>query len=144
MKYGLEIADAWLHAHSSAWKRAGLFWIFVTFVGWASSALFGLYNGIGDDLQLGGFTYVILGPVSLWSVLTAAVTWIRVTHRESAGIRSFLLLGVLISINGWLMDRDMTALQIILAHLTVVILIGLAFFWWRSGGECLWNRPRDS
>jgi hypothetical protein len=132
MYYGLETADAWLNALSSAWKRAGLFWFFVAFVGWASSALFGWYKGFGDVLQLGGFTYVILGPVSLWSALVAAVTWIRFVHLESAGVRSFVLLGSLIAINGWLFDRQIYTWQLALAHLAAIVLIGFTFLWSRS------------
>lgn len=132
MNYGLETADAWLNALSSAWRRAGLFWLFVASVGWASSALFGWYQGFGDVLQLGGFTYVILGPVSLWSALVAAVTWIRFVHLETAGVRSFLLLGSLISINGWLLDRQIYTWQLALAHVAAIALIGITVAWSRT------------
>ena len=133
MNYGLETADAWLNALSGAWKRAGLFWLFVAFVGWTSSTLLGWYQGFGDVLQFGGFTYVILGPVSLWSALVAAVTWIRFVHLESAGLRSFLLLGSLIAINGWLFDRQIYTWQLVLAHLAAIALIGLTLFFSRPG-----------
>jgi hypothetical protein len=133
MNYGLETADAWLNALSSAWKRAGLFWLFVALDGWISSTLFGRYQGFGAVLQFGGFTYVILGPVSLWSALVAAVTWIRFVHLESAGVRSFMLLGSLIAINGWLFDRQIYTWQLVLAHLVAIVLIGLTFILSRAG-----------
>jgi hypothetical protein len=104
MKYGMEVADAWLHSLSSAWKRAALFWSFVAGVGWASAWLLSGYGAawaLAQVLKLGGFSYVIQGPVCIWSVVVAAVTWVRFVHLETAGIRAFLLLGTLIAINGW-------------------------------------------
>lgn len=137
MKYGLEIADAWLYSLSSAWKRAGLYWLFVALVSWASLSIFGgesWERAIEPVLLLGGITFVIAGPVAFWSVLVAAVTWIRFVHLETAGMRSFLLLACLISINAWLGEDHLSIWQLVLAQVGAIGLIGLTVVWAKEDG----------
>jgi hypothetical protein len=94
--------------------------------------LFGRAN-VGEAfaavLQLGGFTCVLLGPVFGWTVLVAAVTWVRFVHLETARSRSVLLLGVLISINGWLGEEKLMAWHFILLQVAALGMIGLATYW---------------
>jgi hypothetical protein len=142
MKYGLEAADAWLSSLSSVWKRAGLFWCFVAGTGWASMWLLGGANAgeaFAAVLQLGGGTCVLLGPVFVWSVLVAAVTWVRFVHLETAGSRSVLLLGVLVSINGWLGDERLFAWHFILLQVAALGMIGLAMGWSDERRWGLWG-----
>jgi len=127
MNFGLEAADAWLNALSSTWKRALFFWGFVVFVSCLSSA----FEGVGDVLQLGGLTYVILGPVAVWSVLVAVVTWIRYVHLESAGVRAFALLGVLIAINGWFFDESLSLAHLLVLQWLALMLVVATLLWTR-------------
>jgi hypothetical protein len=133
----MEVADAWLHSLSSAWKRAALFWGFVAGTGWASAWLLG-DDGVGESLaevlQLGGLAGVLGGPVFVWSVLVAAVTWIRFVHLETAGSRAFLLLGALIAINGWLGGRvELGTWKFVVLQIVALGLIAMAVFWPREG-----------
>lgn len=124
MRFGLETTDAWLSALSSTWKRVGSFWFLVAGVGTLSSLAPDSGHDIGDVLQLGGLTYVLTGPVFFWSALVAAVVWIRFVHLENAGTRSFLLLGILIAINGALDERSlMTATLVGLQVLSMLLII---------------------
>lgn len=139
MKYGLEVADGWLNSLSSMWRRVAFFWGFVAGVGWASYWVLG-GEGMGESmewvLKLGGLTGLLIGPAFLWAVPVAAVTWVRLIHLETAGVRAFLLLGGLIAMNGWLGERvDPGSGKFWLVQVGALVMTVLAVWWPRLTGE---------
>jgi len=132
MKYGLETTDAWLDALSTTWKRAAWFWLFVAGIGTISATCPSSSHDIGDVLELGGLTYMLTGPVFIWSTLTAAVVWIRFVHLENAGTRSFLLLGTLVAINGALDERTLETPTLVGLQILALLLIVLTLLLSRS------------
>ena len=131
MKFGLDVADAWLNALSSAWKRAAFFWGFVVLVSCLAALIFDRAY-IGDVFQLGGLTLVILGPVAAWSILVTLVTWIRYIHLESAGVRAFGLIAVLIMINGWFFDHSLSVAHLMTLQCLALTLVVGTLVWTRK------------
>lgn len=105
MKFAEEIADVWAGALSSSLKRVAIFWGFIVAASLIGQLASRGNTSSGDILQLGGLTFVLIGPLFVISTLTAAALWIRFIHLDERGIGEFSLLGAMIATNAAFGER---------------------------------------
>lgn len=99
MKFGLDIAEAWLDSLSSVWKRVLFFWGFLVIASLIGQRVIGRDFDLELILRFGGVTYVFLGTLNYLTLVIAPIVWIRFIHLEEGGVNSFLMLGVAVALN---------------------------------------------
>lgn len=126
MKFGLEIADAWLSGIASVWKRVLVFWIFVVAASMAGQGIICHRVALESILSLGGVTYIFVGPLFYMSLLIAPVVWFRFIHGEKGCVSGFVLLGVVMALNAGY-DRKISVSEASLRRLHIGALV-MAWF----------------
>ncbi len=133
MKFGLEIADAWLGSISAVWKRVLFFWGFLVATSVAGQWAVGYRIDMEEILRFGGVTYVILGRLSYLTLLVAPYVWFRFIHLEEGGVKSFLFLGLLVALNAGFHQRLFRYSNPWQLHAVVLVFVSILLVCWIRG-----------
>lgn len=131
MKGFLELMEAKLEAIEPWWRRVAVLAAFLVLCSNIGDWIWDESNDLESEFWTGGMfgpvTYVMFGPLQLFSVIAAGFVGYRFLHAQKGDLVGFCFLGALVAFNTGFYHKEsrFTTAKLVAAHLVALLILAI-------------------